>query len=109
MRKKILSVLLAATMIATLAAGCSSGGSGGSEGGEGGKGGAAKDMTFVIVPKCVHAWFDEVNKGAQIQADALSEQLGVEVKIDYRAPNAADFAEQNSVLDQESAKKPAGI
>ena len=38
MRKKILSVLLAATMIATLAAGCSSGGSGGSEGGEGGKG-----------------------------------------------------------------------
>ena len=40
MRKKILSVLLAATMIATLAAGCSSGGSGGSEGGEGGKGGA---------------------------------------------------------------------
>ena len=109
MRKKILSVLLAATMIATLAAGCSSGGSGGSEGGEGGKGGAAKDMTFVIVPKCVHAWFDEVNKGAQIQADALSEQLGVEVKIDYRAPNAADVAEQNSVLEQAAATKPAGI
>ena len=113
MKKKILSLLLAATMIATLAVGCrsgGSGGSGGSEGGsEGGKGGAAKDMTFVIVPKCVHAWFDEVNKGAQIQADALSDQLGVEVKIDYRAPNAADVAEQNSVLEQAAATKPAGI
>lgn len=113
MKKKILSVLLAAAMIATLAVGCSSGGSGGSsssEGGsEGGAGGAATDMTFVIVPKCVHAWFDEVNKGAQLQADALSEQLGVEVKIDYRAPNAADVAEQNSVLEQAAATKPAGI
>ena len=109
MRKKILSVLLATAMIATLAVGCSSGGSGGSGGEEAKKGGAAKDMTFVIVPKCVHAWFDEVNKGAQLQADALSEQLGVEVKIDYRAPNAADVAEQNSVLEQAVATKPAGI
>ena len=25
----------------------------------------AEDMTFVVIPKCVHAWFDEVNKGAQ--------------------------------------------
>ena len=46
----------------------------------------AEDMTFVVIPKCVHAWFDEVNKGAQKQADLLSAQLGVEVKVDYRAP-----------------------
>ena len=24
---------------------------------------AGQDLNFVIVPKCVHAWFDEVNKG----------------------------------------------
>lgn len=68
-----------------------------------------KDLTFVIVPKCVHAWFDEVNKGAVLQADALSEQLGIKVKIDYRAPGSADVAEQNSVLEQAAATKPAGI
>lgn len=107
MKKKFLSVLLAAATIATLLMGC---GSGAPQGGTEAKaGGEAKDMTFVIVPKCVHAWFDEVNKGAQLQADALSKQLGVEVKIDYRAPNAADVAEQNSVLEQAAATKPAGI
>ena len=29
---------------------------------------AEGDLTFVIVPKCVHPWFDEVNKGAVKQA-----------------------------------------
>ncbi|MDR1487200.1 MAG: substrate-binding domain-containing protein [Deltaproteobacteria bacterium] len=66
-------------------------------------------LTFVIVPKVVHAWFDEVNKGAQLQADALSKQLGIEVKIDYRAPQTADVTEQNTVLEQAAATRPAGI
>jgi ribose transport system substrate-binding protein len=66
-------------------------------------------LTFVIVPKVVHAWFDEVNKGAQLQADTLAKQLGVEVKIDYRAPQSADVAEQNTVLEQAAATKPTGI
>lgn len=69
----------------------------------------AKDMNFVIVPKVVAAWFDEVNKGAQQQADLLSEQLGVNVTIDYRAPENADVAEQNRVLEQAAATNPAGI
>lgn len=108
MKKKIMAVLLSVAMVATLAVGCSSGAPEKKEGGEGGTG-AAKDMTFVIVPKCVHAWFDEVNKGAQLQADALSEQLGVKVTIDYRAPQSADVAEQNSTLEQAAATKPDGI
>lgn len=107
MKKKILAVLLTAAMIGTLAVGCSGGSDeGGSN--EGG-GGAAEDMTFVVVPKCVHAWFDEVNKGAQKQADLLSEQLGVEVTIDYRAPEAAEVSEQNSVLEQAAATEPTAI
>lgn len=68
-----------------------------------------KDLRFVIVPKCVHPWFDEVNKGAQKQADLLSEQLGVKVTIDYRAPATADVTEQNSVLQQAAATHPDGI
>ena len=70
---------------------------------------AAEDMTFVIVPKCVHAWFDEVNKGAVAEAEVLSEQLGVEVKIDYRAPQTADVVEQNTTLEQAAATHPDGI
>lgn len=64
---------------------------------------------FVIVPKCVHPWFDEVNKGAQKEADMLSEQLGVPVTIDYRAPTVADVTEQNAVMQQAAATHPDGI
>ena len=94
MRKKLLAGLLAAASVAAMSfCGVS----------------AAEDMNFVIIPKCVHAWFDEVNKGAQKEADMLSEQLGVEVKIDYRAPGSADVAEQNATLEQAAATRPTGI
>jgi ribose transport system substrate-binding protein len=68
-----------------------------------------KDLTFVIVPKVVHAWFDEVNKGAKVQADALAKQLGVKVTIVSQAPQSADVAEQNTILEQAAATKPDGI
>ena len=64
---------------------------------------------FVIVPKCVHPWFDEVNKGAEAEAAMLSEALGVPVTIDYRAPTTADVTEQNTVLQQAAATHPDGI
>lgn len=98
MKKKILAVLLSAAMVAAMAMGCSSGG-GSSAKSDGESKGKAEDMTFVVVPKCVHAWFDEVNKGAQKEADLLSEQLGVDVKIDYRAPESAEVSAQNSTLE----------
>lgn len=68
-----------------------------------------EDLVFVIVPKTIHAWFDEVNKGAQKQAELLSEQLGVNVTIDYRAPQQSDVVEQNRVLEQAAVTNPAGI
>lgn len=92
--KKILTGIAMAAMMITAYAGSSL---------------AAEDLTFVVVPKCVHAWFDEVNKGAVKQAEVLSEQLGVDVKIDYRAPSQSDVAEQNSVLEQAAATHPDGI
>jgi ribose transport system substrate-binding protein len=68
-----------------------------------------KEIRFIMIPNVVHAWYDEVNKGAQKQAKLLSEQLGVKVTVDYRAPKNADVAEQNSVLEQAAATKPDGI
>ena len=68
-----------------------------------------KDLRFVIVPKVVHPWFDEVNKGAQAQAKILEEQLGVKVTVDYIAPAVADVSEQNSILESAAATRPDGI
>lgn len=108
MKKKMLSVLLMLVMVVSLLTGCNQ-----NESTKDVEGDApavkGKDLTFVIVPKVIHPWFDEVNKGAQKQAEALSKQLGVNVKVDYRAPETADVAEQNTVLEQAAATKPDGI
>jgi ribose transport system substrate-binding protein len=70
---------------------------------------SAKDYRFVIVPKVVHPWFDEVNKGAQEEAALLGKQLGVKIKVDYIAPTKADVTEQNSILEQVATTRPDGI
>lgn len=102
--KKILAVLLSLMMIVGLY-GCS----GNPASTDANAGGSGKDLTFVIIPKCVHEWFDMVNVGAQNQAASLSEQLGVKVTVDYRAPSTADVTEQNTILEQAAATKPTGI
>jgi ribose transport system substrate-binding protein len=61
------------------------------------------------VPKGVHPWFDEVNKGAQEEAAKLAEALGAKVTVDFRAPNTPDVAEQNTILSQAAATRPTGI
>jgi ribose transport system substrate-binding protein len=70
---------------------------------------SAKDFRFVIVPKVVHPWFDEVNKGAKEEAMLLEKQLGVKIVVDYVAPTTADVTEQNSILERVATTKPDGI
>jgi ribose transport system substrate-binding protein len=67
------------------------------------------DLRFVIVPKVVHPWFDEVNKGALHQAELLQEQVGIGIIVDYVPPSSADLSEQNSVLERAAAGRPNGI
>jgi ribose transport system substrate-binding protein len=69
----------------------------------------AKALRFIIVPKVSHPWFDEVNKGAQAQAEILSRELGVEVVVDYRPPLVADVVEQNAILEDAASSHPSGI
>ena len=69
----------------------------------------AKALRFIIVPKVSHPWFDEVNKGAQAQAEILSRELGVEVVVDYRPPSVADVVEQNAILEKAASSRPSGI
>ena len=70
---------------------------------------SAKDFRFVIVPKVVHPWFDEVNKGAKEEANLLGKQLGVKIVVDYIAPTTADVTEQNSILERVATTRPDGI
>ncbi len=106
MKKRILASVMSIMLVAATMVGC---GSTAPAAQSAAAGGEAKDLTFVVVPKCVHAWFDEVNKGAVSEAEALSKQLGVKVSIDYRAPKSADVAEQNTTLEQAAATHPDGI
>jgi ribose transport system substrate-binding protein len=69
----------------------------------------AKSLRFIIVPKVAHPWFDEVNKGAQAQADALSRELGVEIMVDYMPPSIVDVVEQNAILEKAARSRPSGI
>ncbi|GHS93673.1 ribose ABC transporter substrate-binding protein [Synergistales bacterium] len=71
--------------------------------------GAAETLRFAIVPKCVHAWFDLVHMGARQEANKLSEVTGLKIEVEYRAPNAVDVTEQNTILSQVAATKPTGI
>jgi len=69
----------------------------------------ASSLRFVIVPKVSHPWFDEVNKGAQVQAEILSRELGVEIVVDYMPPSIADVVEQNTILEKLASSRPTGI
>lgn len=69
----------------------------------------ARAFRFVIVPKVAHPWFDEVNKGAQAQAEVLGNELGVEIIVDYMPPAIADAAEQSAILEMAAMSRPSGI
>jgi ribose transport system substrate-binding protein len=68
-----------------------------------------RNLRFVIIPKVVHPWFDEVYKGALVQAELLEKQLGINIAIEYLAPKAANITEQNSILEKAVATNPDGI
>ena len=52
------------------------------------------EYKFVIVPKVVHPWFDQVNEGAKKAAKMIEDQTGSKVSVDYRAPQSADVVVQ---------------
>ena len=68
-----------------------------------------KILRFIIIPKVTHPWFEEVNQGAQAQAEILSRELGVNIVIDYMPPSFADPEEQKSILEKARVSHPDGI
>lgn len=66
-------------------------------------------LRFVLIPKTVHPWFDKVNDGAKAAAEMLSKATGRKVTVDYAAPQTADVAAQNDIIERSIATHPAGI
>ncbi|WP_110601269.1 substrate-binding domain-containing protein [Salinicola lusitanus] len=64
---------------------------------------------FVVVPKVVHPWFDKVNQGAQQAAAAIKAQTGSDVEIQYSAPQSANVAQQNEIIERAISTRPDGI
>jgi ribose transport system substrate-binding protein len=69
----------------------------------------ARMLRFVIVPKVAHPWFDEVNKGAQAEAEILSREIDAKIVVDYMPPATADVAEQSAMLEKAASSRPSGI
>ena len=66
---------------------------------------ATESYYFVFVPKLIHPWYDDVEKGAAMAMDELK-QLGIEVTYDWDAPNDADVVMQTQRLEAAIAKEP---
>lgn len=64
---------------------------------------------FVIVPKVYNPWFDLVHGGAKDAAAFLKRTTGVNVVVEYRAPQRASVVEQNRILRNAIASRPDGI
>ena len=64
---------------------------------------------FAIVPKVVHPWFELVHEGAKDAAEYLKQTAGIEVTVEYRAPNQPSVVEQNQILKSVIATQPDGI
>lgn len=68
-----------------------------------------RNLLFAIIPKCAHPWADEVHKGAMAQARLLSQQLGIEVAVEFLAPPIAGVAEQSAMLGRAASIPADGI
>ena len=64
---------------------------------------------FVIVPKNMNPWFDQVYEGAKLAAKMLEEFTGSRFVIEYRPPKKADVAEQNQIIENVIETHPDGI
>ena len=83
MKKKLVSVLLTAAMVATMAVGCGGGSSdGGSDSSDSDGGGSGKEMTYWSMWNSTEAQA----KVIQEAADAYEEETGIHINIRVEGP-----------------------
>jgi ribose transport system substrate-binding protein len=69
---------------------------------------AEESYYFVYVPKLVHPWYDDVQRGAQMAMEEFAAK-GVEVTYDWDAPTDADVVLHTQRLEGAIAKEPDAI
>ena len=69
----------------------------------------SRSLRFILIPKVTHPWFEEVNKGAQVQAGILSRETGSEIVVDYMPPPICNADAQNAILENAVVGQPSGI
>jgi hypothetical protein len=69
----------------------------------------ARALRFIIVPKVVHPWFDEVHKGAGAQAEILSHEPVGEGLVNYMPPSSCHILERNATPEEAAQTRPSGI
>lgn len=105
MKRKVISVLLCAAMVGTLAMGCGNKEEGTSDSGTKTEKASDGDMSIEIVSKGFqHQYWKAVKKGA----DSKAEELGV--KVNFVGPNSeSDIADQVQMLQNAINAKPSAI
>jgi ribose transport system substrate-binding protein len=63
------------------------------------------DLYFVYVPKLVHPWYEDVRIGIEQARTELAAQ-GINVTVDWDAPQQADVLEQTERIEAAIAKRP---
>lgn len=67
-----------------------------------------RPLTFVIVPKVVHPWYEVVAAGADAAVAELKAQ-GIEVEVVWDSPPQADVADHNRRIETNIGRKPDGL
>ncbi len=68
-----------------------------------------KTLRFILIPKLVHPWYQDVFNGAEDMSKFLEKAVGVKIKVENYAPPTANVVEHNKKIEAAIAAKPDGL
>jgi ribose transport system substrate-binding protein len=68
-----------------------------------------KRYHFILIPKLVHPWYQDVLNGANEAAELINSTGKYDVRIEWNAPTVCDPAVQVKTIEAAIAKRPDGI
>ena len=67
-----------------------------------------KKLTFVVIPKVIHPWYEVAAAGGEFAVEELKEQ-GIEVEVIWDSPPQADVADHNRRIETNIGRAPDGL